>query len=247
MWSTSQDESRSKSPLQPDVLCVERNFMGVVAPDVTENIDLDKIYLCVFGVLTTFAVGAKIPCIYFKNNGYRTVITYQKDHRRSAVPLRGFWRDGLGALAYRHRPRDGSFHRRCGNLPFSFRHQGQGAYLPWQFVCVYRSNHRGHQGVGAARHHCGIDKRVAGLFRHECAGEVAGQEIARPSFPARGYWSGHHPDRSVALGQCGGYGQDELAVGRRCARHGHRGADAWQGADETRAHHHGRRGGLRGR
>ena len=37
MWSTSQDESRSKSPLLPDVLCVERNFMGVVAPDVTEN------------------------------------------------------------------------------------------------------------------------------------------------------------------------------------------------------------------
>ena len=37
MWSTSQDESRSKSPLQPDALCVERNFMGVVAPDVTEN------------------------------------------------------------------------------------------------------------------------------------------------------------------------------------------------------------------
>ena len=37
MWSTSQDESRSKSPLQPDVLRVERNFMGVVAPDVTEN------------------------------------------------------------------------------------------------------------------------------------------------------------------------------------------------------------------
>ena len=37
MWSTSQDESRSKSPLQPDALCVERNFMGVVTPDVTEN------------------------------------------------------------------------------------------------------------------------------------------------------------------------------------------------------------------
>lgn len=37
MWSTSQDESRSKSPLLPDVLRVERNFMGVVAPDVTEN------------------------------------------------------------------------------------------------------------------------------------------------------------------------------------------------------------------
>ena len=37
MWSTSQDESRPKSPLQPDVLRVERNFMGVVAPDVTEN------------------------------------------------------------------------------------------------------------------------------------------------------------------------------------------------------------------
>ncbi len=37
MWSTSQDESRSKSPLRPDVLCVERNFMGVVASDVTEN------------------------------------------------------------------------------------------------------------------------------------------------------------------------------------------------------------------
>ena len=37
MWSTLQDESRSKSPLQPDVLRMERNFMGVVAPDVTEN------------------------------------------------------------------------------------------------------------------------------------------------------------------------------------------------------------------
>lgn len=37
MWSTLQDESRSKSPLLPDVLRVERNFMGVVAPDVTEN------------------------------------------------------------------------------------------------------------------------------------------------------------------------------------------------------------------
>ena len=37
MWSTSQDESRSKSSLLPDVLRVERNFMGVVAPDVTEN------------------------------------------------------------------------------------------------------------------------------------------------------------------------------------------------------------------
>ena len=37
MWSTSQDESRSKSPLLPDVLRMERNFMGVVAPDVTEN------------------------------------------------------------------------------------------------------------------------------------------------------------------------------------------------------------------
>ena len=37
MWSTSQDESRSKSPLQPDARCVERNFMGVVTPDVTEN------------------------------------------------------------------------------------------------------------------------------------------------------------------------------------------------------------------
>ena len=37
MWSTSQDESRSKSPLQPDVLRMERNFMGVVAPDATEN------------------------------------------------------------------------------------------------------------------------------------------------------------------------------------------------------------------
>ena len=37
MWSTSQDKSRSKSPLQPDVLRMERNFMGVVAPDVTEN------------------------------------------------------------------------------------------------------------------------------------------------------------------------------------------------------------------
>ena len=37
MWSTSQDESRSKSSLLPDVLRRERNFMGVVAPDVTEN------------------------------------------------------------------------------------------------------------------------------------------------------------------------------------------------------------------
>ena len=37
MWSTSQDESRSKLPLLPDVLRMERNFMGVVAPDVTEN------------------------------------------------------------------------------------------------------------------------------------------------------------------------------------------------------------------
>ena len=37
MWSTSQDESRSKSSLLPDVLRVERNFMGVEAPDVTEN------------------------------------------------------------------------------------------------------------------------------------------------------------------------------------------------------------------
>ena len=37
MWSTLQDEGRSKSSLLPDVLRVERNFMGVVAPDVTEN------------------------------------------------------------------------------------------------------------------------------------------------------------------------------------------------------------------
>ena len=37
MWSTLQDESQSKYLLQPDVLRVERNFTGVVAPDVTEN------------------------------------------------------------------------------------------------------------------------------------------------------------------------------------------------------------------
>ena len=37
MWSTLQDESQSKYLLQPDVLRVERDFTGVVAPDVTEN------------------------------------------------------------------------------------------------------------------------------------------------------------------------------------------------------------------
>ena len=37
MWSTLQDESQSKYLLQPDVLCVEHSFTGVVAPDVTEN------------------------------------------------------------------------------------------------------------------------------------------------------------------------------------------------------------------
>ena len=37
MWSTLQDESQSKLLLQPDVLRVERDFTGVVAPDVTEN------------------------------------------------------------------------------------------------------------------------------------------------------------------------------------------------------------------
>ena len=37
MWSTLQDESQSKYLLQPDVLRVERNFTGGVAPDVTEN------------------------------------------------------------------------------------------------------------------------------------------------------------------------------------------------------------------
>ena len=37
MWSTLQDESQSKYLLQPDVPRVERDFTGVVAPDVTEN------------------------------------------------------------------------------------------------------------------------------------------------------------------------------------------------------------------
>ena len=37
MWSTSQDENQSNSLLQPDVPRVERDFTGVVAPDVTEN------------------------------------------------------------------------------------------------------------------------------------------------------------------------------------------------------------------
>lgn len=37
MWSTSQDESQSNSPWQPDVPRVERGFTGVVAPDMTEN------------------------------------------------------------------------------------------------------------------------------------------------------------------------------------------------------------------
>ena len=40
MWSISQGESRPKSLLQPDILQVlstERNFTGVVAPDVTAN------------------------------------------------------------------------------------------------------------------------------------------------------------------------------------------------------------------
>ena len=37
MWSTLQDENQSKYPLPPDVLRVERDFTGVVAPDVTEN------------------------------------------------------------------------------------------------------------------------------------------------------------------------------------------------------------------
>ena len=32
-----QDESQSKKLLQPDVPRVERNFTGVVAPDVTAN------------------------------------------------------------------------------------------------------------------------------------------------------------------------------------------------------------------
>ena len=33
MWSTLQDESQSKYLLQPDVLRVEHDFTGVVAPD----------------------------------------------------------------------------------------------------------------------------------------------------------------------------------------------------------------------
>ena len=37
MWTTLQDESQSKYLLQPDVLRVEHDFTGVVAPDVTEN------------------------------------------------------------------------------------------------------------------------------------------------------------------------------------------------------------------
>ena len=37
MWSTSQDESQSKQLLHPDVLRVERDFMEVVYPNVTEN------------------------------------------------------------------------------------------------------------------------------------------------------------------------------------------------------------------
>ena len=37
MWSTSQDESQSNSSLQPDVLRVERDFTGEVAPGITEN------------------------------------------------------------------------------------------------------------------------------------------------------------------------------------------------------------------
>ena len=34
---TSQDESQSNSPWQPDVSRLERDFTGVVAPDKTEN------------------------------------------------------------------------------------------------------------------------------------------------------------------------------------------------------------------
>ena len=37
MWSTLQDESQSKYLLQSDVPRGERDFTGVVAPDVTEN------------------------------------------------------------------------------------------------------------------------------------------------------------------------------------------------------------------
>ena len=37
MWSTSQDESQSKQLLHPDVLRVERDFMEVMYPNVTEN------------------------------------------------------------------------------------------------------------------------------------------------------------------------------------------------------------------
>ena len=37
MWSTLQDASLFKSNSQPDVPRVERDFTGVVAPDVTEN------------------------------------------------------------------------------------------------------------------------------------------------------------------------------------------------------------------
>ena len=37
MLSTSQDESRSKLLLRPDVPHLERDFTGVVAPDVTKS------------------------------------------------------------------------------------------------------------------------------------------------------------------------------------------------------------------
>ena len=42
MWSTSQDESQSNSRWQPDMLRMERNCMGVVASDVTENENIGR-------------------------------------------------------------------------------------------------------------------------------------------------------------------------------------------------------------
>lgn len=42
MWLTSQDESLSSYLSQPNVLHMEFNFTGVVASDVTENVNIGR-------------------------------------------------------------------------------------------------------------------------------------------------------------------------------------------------------------
>ncbi len=110
--------------------------------------------------------------------------------------------NGPGASLDRHRPGNGSFHRRCRNLSFSLHYQGEGANFPGQFLRLYRPNHCSNQTMGIAGNYRWLNQRFFGIFCDERISQVAGQETAGQDFSSSSYWTRHHPHRSFPFGQC---------------------------------------------